>query len=107
MQMIFAAIDLLKEKDGSSESSISNYIESTYVKKHGPNPLRILYRRITTTFLADQLKKPIDHDKLVVLNNNYSRPEFIIPAKHGRGCPPKAKDLAWDEGWSSEVSDGA
>ncbi|KAF5769313.1 putative High mobility group protein HMGA, plant [Helianthus annuus] len=81
-EMIFSAIDALKEKDGSSTSSISNYIESTC----GSLPEE------HTNILADQLNKLVENGELVVSNNNYMRPDSATPAKRGRGRPPKAKD---------------
>ncbi|KAL8193992.1 hypothetical protein R6Q57_026234 [Mikania cordata] len=87
-EMIFAAIDALKEKEGSSESSISNYIESTcgcLPEEHN-------------NILADQLNKLVENGELVLTNNNYLRPDHSVPAKRGRGRPPKAKDPAASEG---------
>lgn len=82
--MIFAAIDALKEKEGSSESSISNYIESTC--EYLPDE--------HTNILTDMLNKLVDSGELVVLNNNYMRPDPTAPLKRGRGRPPKPKDPA-------------
>ncbi|KAI3775747.1 hypothetical protein L1987_45499 [Smallanthus sonchifolius] len=78
-EMIFAAVDALKEKEESTESSISNYIESTCSSLPEDH----------TTILAEQLNKLVDDGELVLLNNNYTRPEDSVPAKRGRGRPPK------------------
>ncbi|XP_076906499.1 HMG-Y-related protein A-like [Bidens hawaiensis] len=75
-QMIFGAIDAKQQ----SESLISSYIEST----HGSVP----------DDLTDQLKNLVDNGELVVSDNSYSRPESSVPAKRGRGRPPKAKEPA-------------
>ncbi|XP_076916208.1 uncharacterized protein LOC143575827 [Bidens hawaiensis] len=75
-RMIFAAIDAKQQ----SESLISSYIESTYGSVPGD--------------LSDQLKKLVDNGELVVSDNNYSRLESSVPAKRGRGRPPKAKEPA-------------
>lgn len=81
-EMIFAAIDALKGKEGSNESSISTYIQSTcgYLPDEHNN------------ILTENLNKLIDNGELVVVNNNYMRPDLNTPAKRGRGRPPKAKD---------------
>ncbi|KAI3704381.1 hypothetical protein L1987_74599 [Smallanthus sonchifolius] len=78
-EMIFAAIDDLKEKEDSTESSISNYIESTCSSLPEDH----------TAILADQLNKLVEDGELVLLNNNYTRPEESVPVKRGRGRPPK------------------
>ncbi|XP_076925931.1 HMG-Y-related protein A-like [Bidens hawaiensis] len=83
-EMIFAAVDALKEKEGSTTSSISNYFESTcgcLPEEHN-------------NILTDQLNKLVETGELVVINDNYSRPDAAMPAKRGRGRPPKAKDPA-------------
>ncbi|XP_076911455.1 HMG-Y-related protein A-like [Bidens hawaiensis] len=80
-EMIFAAVDALKEKEGSTTSAISNYIESTcgcLPEEHN-------------NILTDQLNKLVESGELVVINDNYSRPDTATPAKRGRGRPPKAK----------------
>ncbi|KAI7745295.1 hypothetical protein M8C21_017216 [Ambrosia artemisiifolia] len=92
-EMIFAAIDALKEKEGSSTSAISNYIESTC----GSLPEE------HTNILTDQLNKLVENGELVVFNNNYMRPDSATPAKRGRGRPPKAKDPATESHTETET----
>ncbi|KAL8240348.1 hypothetical protein R6Q59_013703 [Mikania micrantha] len=81
-EMILAAIDSLKQKDGSSASSISNYIESACGSLPDDH----------TNILTDQLNKLVHDGELVVVNNNYLRLDTSVPVKRGRGRPPKAKD---------------
>ncbi|KAK9048857.1 hypothetical protein SSX86_032176 [Deinandra increscens subsp. villosa] len=83
-EMILSAIDALKEKEGCTESSISNYIESTCGSLPDDH----------ANILADQLNKLVDDGELVVVDNNYTRPESSVPAKRGRGRPPKGKVAA-------------
>lgn len=80
--MIFAAIDTLNEKDGSNKSSISRYIESTY----GDLPAGHI------NLLTDHLNKLKENGELIIVKNNYMRPDPNAPPKRGRGRPPKAKD---------------
>ncbi|KAM7519815.1 hypothetical protein LguiB_018777 [Lonicera macranthoides] len=79
-EMIFAAIDA--EKEGSNKSSISKFIESTY----GDAPAG------HTNLLTEHLNKMKDNGDLVLVKNNYMRPDPNAPAKRGRGRPPKPKD---------------
>ncbi|KAK2999488.1 hypothetical protein RJ639_024695 [Escallonia herrerae] len=80
--MIFAAIDALKEKEGSNKSSISHYIEST----HGDLPAG------HANLLSDNLNKIKEVGELAMVKNNYLRPDPSASPKWGRGWPPKAKD---------------
>ncbi|KAI3723024.1 hypothetical protein L2E82_34314 [Cichorium intybus] len=86
-EMIFSAIDALKGKEGSSESSISDYIESTlgYLPDEHTN------------ILMENLNKLVESGELVVLNDNFMRPESTEAPKRGRGRPPKAKDSTVSE----------
>jgi hypothetical protein len=81
-EMIFAAVDA--EKEGSSKSSISKFIESTY----GDMPAG------HTNLLSENLNKMKENGDLVLVKNNYMRPDPNAPAKRGRGRPPKAKDAS-------------
>ncbi|KAK1410643.1 hypothetical protein QVD17_37180 [Tagetes erecta] len=92
-EMVFAAVDSLKEKEGSTKSSISNYIESTcgcLPEEHD-------------NILTEQLNKLVENGELVLSNDNYTRPDASIPAKRGRGRPPKAKDPAATENQTEQV----
>ncbi|PIA26637.1 hypothetical protein AQUCO_09100063v1 [Aquilegia coerulea] len=83
-EMILAAIDSLDDKDGSNKSAISKYIESTY----GDLP------ESHTTLITDSLNQMKDNGELVLVKNNYMRPNPNAPPKRGRGRPPKAKTAA-------------
>ncbi|CAI9276219.1 unnamed protein product [Lactuca saligna] len=83
-QMIFEAIDALKQKEGSNKSSILNHIESTYGNLPSGG----------TALLTDNLKNLRDSGELVLLRNNYMRPDPNSPLKRGRGRPSKPKDPA-------------
>ncbi|KAK3023448.1 hypothetical protein RJ639_042660 [Escallonia herrerae] len=86
-QMIFAAIDALKVKEGSNKSSISQYIESTY----GDLPAG------HANLLSDNLNKMKEAGELAMVKNNYLRPDPSAQLKRGRGRPPKAKDPSSSE----------
>ncbi|KAF8398974.1 hypothetical protein HHK36_014839 [Tetracentron sinense] len=79
-EMIFAAIDGLNDKDGSSKSEISSYIESTYVDLPTED----------SSVLSLHLNKMKESGDIIMVNNNYLRPNpDIAPPKRGRGRPPK------------------
>ncbi|RWR83254.1 high mobility group protein [Cinnamomum micranthum f. kanehirae] len=80
-EMIFAAIDGMKEKDGLNKTSISKYIESTY----GDMPAA------HSQILAHHLDKMKRSGEIVMIKNNYMRPDPNAPPKRGRGRPPKPK----------------
>ncbi|WOG84455.1 hypothetical protein DCAR_0103638 [Daucus carota subsp. sativus] len=81
-EMIMGAIDALKEKEGSNKSSIGRHIESTY----GDLPAG------HQNSLTEHLNKLKEDGELVLVKNNYMRPDPNAPPKRGRGRPPKAKD---------------
>nr|XP_043617660.1 HMG-Y-related protein A-like [Erigeron canadensis] len=81
-QMIFAAIDGLKQKEGLNKSSISNFIASTY----GDLPAG------HNVLLMEHLNRLRLHGELVFFKNNYMRPDPNAPLRRGRGRPPKPKD---------------
>ncbi|KAK2997771.1 hypothetical protein RJ639_026032 [Escallonia herrerae] len=95
-EMIFAAIDALKEKEGSNKSSISQYIESTY----GDLPAG------HANLLSDNLNKMKEAGELAMVKNNYLRPDPSAPPKRGRGRPPKAKDTSSPEAAAPAASAG-
>ncbi|KAG9459204.1 hypothetical protein H6P81_003712 [Aristolochia fimbriata] len=80
-EMIFAAIDALDEKDGSSKSAISKYIESEYDDLPPGHD----------TLLAHHLSKMKESGELQLVKNNYMRPDPNAPPRRGRGRPPKPK----------------
>lgn len=82
VQMIMGAIDALKEKEGSNKSAITRHIESTY----GDLPAGHM------NSLNEHLNKLKEDGELVLVKNNYMRPDPNAPPKRGRGRPPKAKD---------------
>lgn len=79
--MIMAAIEALNDKGGSNKSSISKYIESTY----GDLPAA------HSTLLAHHLNKMKQSGDLVMVKNNYMKPDPNAPPRRGRGRPPKPK----------------
>lgn len=80
-EMIMAAIEALNDKSGSNKSSISKYIESTY----GDLPAA------HSTLLAHHLNKMKQSGDLVMVKNNYMKPDPNAPPRRGRGRPPKPK----------------
>lgn len=80
-QMIMAAIEALDDKDGSNKSAISKQIESTYPDLPAAH----------TTLLAHHLNKMKQSGQLVMVKNNYMKPDPNAPPKRGRGRPPKPK----------------
>lgn len=81
MQMIMAAIDSLKDKNGSNKSTISKYIEANY------NNLQPAH----STLLSHYLNKMKLGGEIVMVKNNYMKPDPNAPPKRGRGRPPKPK----------------
>ncbi|KAJ6890917.1 hypothetical protein NC651_024430 [Populus alba x Populus x berolinensis] len=80
-EMIMAAVEALNEKEGSSKTSISKQIESTHPDlppAHG-------------TLLSHHLNKLKQSGQLVLVKNNYMKPDPNAPPKRGRGRPPKPK----------------
>ncbi|OAY25272.1 HMG-Y-related protein B [Manihot esculenta] len=80
-EMIMAAIEALDDKDGSNKSAISKQIESTYPDLPAAH----------TTLLAHHLNKMKQSGQLVMVKNNYMKPDPNAPPKRGRGRPPKPK----------------
>lgn len=79
--MIMAAIEALNDSNGSNKSAIATYIESTY----GDLP------PAHATLLAHHLNKMKQSGELVLVKNNYMKPDPNAPPKRGRGRPPKPK----------------
>ncbi|XWS63949.1 hypothetical protein CRYUN_Cryun06bG0145400 [Craigia yunnanensis] len=80
-QMILEAIEALNEKAGSNKSAISKHIEST----HSDLP------PAHSTLLSHHLNKMKQSGQIVMLKNNYLKPDPNAPPKRGRGRPPKPK----------------
>ncbi|KDO64579.1 hypothetical protein CISIN_1g028369mg [Citrus sinensis] len=81
-EMIMAAIEALNEKAGSSKAEISKQMESAYPDLPPAH----------TTLLAHHLNKMKQSGELVMVKNNYMKPDPNAPPKRGRGRPPKPKD---------------
>ncbi|XP_052186726.1 HMG-Y-related protein B-like [Diospyros lotus] len=81
-EMILAAIEALNDKNGSNKSSISKHIEATY----GELP------PAHSTLLSHHLNKMKQSGQLLVVKNNYMKPDPDGPPRRGRGRPPKPKD---------------
>ncbi|PSR88138.1 HMG-Y-related protein like [Actinidia chinensis var. chinensis] len=80
-EMILAAIEALNDKDGSNKSSISKQIEAEYGELPAAH----------TTLLSHHLNKMKQSGQLVMVKNNYMRPDPNAPPRRGRGRPPKPK----------------
>ena len=71
----------MNEKAGSNMSAISKHIEST----HSDLP------PAHSTLLSHHLNKMKQSGQIVMLKNNYLKPDPSSPPKRGRGRPPKPK----------------
>ncbi|CAK9158192.1 unnamed protein product [Ilex paraguariensis] len=80
-ELIMAAIEALNDKNGSNKSSISKHIEGTY----GTLPAA------HSTLLSHHLNKMKASGQLVMVKNNYLKPDPNAPPRRGRGRPPKPK----------------
>ncbi|XP_048530188.1 HMG-Y-related protein A-like [Triticum urartu] len=80
-EMIIAAIEALGDKNGSSKSAISSYIEEKY------EGLPSAHASLLTANLASMKEA----GKLSFVKNNYLKADApsATPAKRGRGRPPK------------------
>ncbi|KAM3339169.1 HMG-Y-related protein A [Capsicum galapagoense] len=79
--MIMGAIEALNEEEGSNKTTIAKQIEATYgtlPAAHG-------------TLLAHHLNKMKQTGQLVLVKNNYVKPDPNAPPRRGRGRPPKPK----------------
>ncbi|XP_031122923.1 HMG-Y-related protein B-like [Ipomoea triloba] len=81
-EMIMAAIEELSEKGGSTKTDISRQIEAAHggqlTSTHG-------------TLLTHYLDKMKQSGQLVLVKNNYMKPDPNAPPRRGRGRPPKPK----------------
>ncbi|KAJ8770083.1 hypothetical protein K2173_010128 [Erythroxylum novogranatense] len=80
-EMIMAAIEALNDKDGSNKTAISRQIESTNSDLPAAH----------ATLLSHHLNKMKQSGQLVMVKNNYVKPDPNAPPKRGRGRPPKPK----------------
>ncbi|EEF34594.1 HMG-Y-related protein B [Ricinus communis] len=80
-EMILAAIESLNDKNGSNKSAISKQMETTYPDLPPAH----------TTLLSHHLNKMKQSGQLVLVKNNYMKPDPNAPPKRGRGRPPKPK----------------
>lgn len=80
-ELIMAAIEAVSDKEGANKSTISKHIEATY----GTLPAA------HTTLLAHHLNKLKQSGQLIMLKNNYLKPDPNAPPRRGRGRPPKSK----------------
>ncbi|KAL6953160.1 hypothetical protein U1Q18_047262 [Sarracenia purpurea var. burkii] len=80
--MIMAAIEGLNDQNGSNKSAISKHIEATY----GELPAAHM------TLLSHHLNKMKQSGQLIMVKNNYMKPDPNAPPRRGRGRPPKPKD---------------
>ncbi|GKV35393.1 hypothetical protein SLEP1_g43664 [Rubroshorea leprosula] len=81
-QLIMEAIDALNEPNGSSKSAISKHIESAHADLPAIHSMR----------LTQHLNKMKQSGQLVLVKNNYMKPDPNAPPKRGRGRPPKPKE---------------
>ncbi|OMP12738.1 High mobility group, HMG-I/HMG-Y [Corchorus olitorius] len=80
-QLILEAIEALNEDAGSNKSSISKHIESAHPDLPAAH----------STLLSHHLNKMKQNGQIVMLKNNYMKPDPNAPPKRGRGRPPKPK----------------
>ncbi|KAI3730670.1 hypothetical protein L1987_61842 [Smallanthus sonchifolius] len=80
-QLIFAAVKAIDEKNGANKSAISNHIETN----SGNLPAA------HSTLLSHNLNKMKAAGQLIMVKNNYVKPDDDAPPRRGRGRPPKSK----------------
>ncbi|XP_010554409.1 PREDICTED: HMG-Y-related protein A-like [Tarenaya hassleriana] len=80
-QMIMQAVEALGDKSGSNKTAISKHIESLH-----PN-----LPPSHATLLSYHLSQLKQNGQLVMVKNNYMKPNPDAPPKRGRGRPPKPK----------------
>ncbi|XP_044478272.1 HMG-Y-related protein B-like [Mangifera indica] len=80
-EMIIAAIEALNEETGSSKAAISKEMESTNLDLPAAH----------STLLSHNLNRMTESGVLVMVKNNYMKPDPNAPPKRGRGRPPKPK----------------
>lgn len=79
--MIMGAIEALNDAAGSNKSAISRQIEATYGELPAAH----------ATLLSHHLNRMKQSGQLVMVKNNYMKPDPNAPPRRGRGRPPKPK----------------
>ncbi|KAF8117474.1 hypothetical protein N665_0009s0003 [Sinapis alba] len=89
-QMILEAIEASNDANGCNKTAIAKHIESTQTTLP-PSHMTLL------SYHLNQMKQS---GQIVMVKNNYMKPDPHAPPKRGRGRPPKAKP----QGDSSHVA---
>lgn len=82
VQMIMAAVEALNDPNGSSKTAIAKHMEAVHPDLPAAH----------STLLAHHLHKMKQSGQLVMVKNNYMKPDPNAPPKRGRGRPPKPKE---------------
>ncbi|CAN8266900.1 unnamed protein product [Cochlearia groenlandica] len=82
-QMIMEAIEASNDVNGCSKTAIADYIDSTQITLP-PSHATLLNYHLNQMKLSGHL---------VMVKNNFAKPDPNGPPKRGRGRPPKAKPL--------------
>ncbi|CAH8363516.1 unnamed protein product [Eruca vesicaria subsp. sativa] len=85
-QMIMEAIEASNDVNGCNKTTIAKHIESTQTTLP-PSHMTLL------TYHLNQMKSS---GQIVMVKNNYMKPDPHAPPKRGRGRPPKAKPAQGD-----------
>ena len=88
--MIMAAIEASNDANGCNKTAIAKHIEST----------QSILPPSHSTLLNYHLNQMKQSGQIVMVKNNYMKPDPQAPPKRGRGRPPKAKP----QGESSHVA---
>lgn len=81
--MIMEAIEASNDANGCNKTSISKHIESTQINLPPSHATLLNYH-------LNQMKQS---GQIVIVKNNYMKPDPAAPPKRGRGRPPKPKTL--------------
>ncbi|KAK1423135.1 hypothetical protein QVD17_18430 [Tagetes erecta] len=81
-ELINAAIEAIDSKNGANKSTISKQIEASYGNLPAAHK----------TLLSHHLNKMKASGELVVIKNNYVKPDPTSPPRRGRGRPAKVKE---------------
>ncbi|AAF79232.1 F10B6.31 [Arabidopsis thaliana] len=92
-QMIMEAIESLNDKNGCNKTTIAKHIESTQ-QTLPPSHMTLL------SYHLNQMKKT---GQLIMVKNNYMKPDPDAPPKRGRGRPPKQKTQAESDAAAAAV----